>query len=310
MKYLLVCFTLIILPSLANAKNFVEGKVKVPGGSVWYSITGDSNKTPLLIIHGGPGGSSCSFTDLVKALSKDRPVIIYDQLGAGKSDHATDTSLWESKRFVDELDIVIKSLPFKKVNLMAHSWGAAIAGQYLIDKGTHGIASVIFVGPYLSSKEWITDTNELRKQLSPKTQELLRKHELAGTTASNEYQKASGDFYKKFLFHHPQPTESDCDDNSWNPNVYEQMWGDSEFIVTGNLKNFDVSQYLKNIKIPALFLVGEFDEVRVSTAEKYQQSMPNAKVTVVKNAGHMSMIDEPKEFVKSVNQFLTESEKN
>lgn len=304
MKYLLLSIALIIFPSLTQAKNPVEGKVKVPGGLVWYSITGNSDKTPLLIIHGGPGGSSCSFTELVNTLSKDRPVVIYDQLGAGKSDHPNDPSLWQSKRFVEELDIVIKNLHFKKINLMAHSWGAAIAGQYLKDKGTDGVASVIFVGPFLSSTDWTEGTMELRKQLSQTTQAILHKHEIAGTTASNEYQRASGEFYKKFLFHHPQPITSDCDENSWNPKVYEQMWGDSEFIVTGNLKNFDAAQNLKDIKIPVLFLVGEFDEVRVATVEKYKQTMPNAKVNVLKNAGHMSMIDEPKAFVKTTNDFL------
>ena len=304
MKYLLLCIALIILPVFAQANNPIEGRIKVPGGFVWYSITGNGNKTPLLIIHGGPGGSSCSYTALVKALAKDRPVIIYDQLGAGKSDHPNDPSLWQSERFVEELAIVIKNLPFKKINLMAHSWGAAIAAEYLTEKGSNGINSVIFVGPFLSSKDWTADTNELRKQLSATTQDILLRHERAGTTASSEYQNASGEFYKKFLFHHPQPAESGCDDNSWNSTIYEHMWGNSEFIVTGNLKHFDASQHLENIKIPTLFLVGEFDEVRTDTVRKYQRRMPNAKVVVLKDAGHMSMIDEPKAFVTAVDNFL------
>ena len=120
----LIFITPTLFPQQVHAEIATEGKVKVPGGFVWYSVEGHGDKTPILLIHGGPGGSSCSFTILVNKLSKDRPVIIYDQLGAGKSDHPKDLSLWQVDRFVEELDIVIKTLHFKKVTLLAHSWGS------------------------------------------------------------------------------------------------------------------------------------------------------------------------------------------
>ncbi len=288
--------------SLAN-----EGFIKVTGGSVWYKITGSGDKIPLLLIHGGPGGSSCSFDDLAK-LGQNRKVIFYDQLGAGKSEQPDDLSLWQINRFVEELDTVRKTLHLQQVHLLAHSWGAAIAGQYLLDKGTKGIASVIFVGPYLSTADWVNDTNELRRQLSPTIQAIMHKHELAGTTASNEYQDASNEFYKLFLFHHPNKNTENCKDSAWNQTIYETMWGDSEFFASGNLKGFNAAKDLGQIKIPTLFLVGEFDEVQESTVYKYQQKMSNASISVIKNAAHMSMIDEPKAFLSTVNNFLLQTD--
>ena len=295
-------FLLFIL--LVSSSSFAtEGKLNAPGGRIWYNIQGESGATPLVVIHGGPGGSSCALKPL-NALASNRQVIFYDQLGAGKSDQPTDVSLWQINRFVDELKVLLQSLHLTKVHLLAHSWGAAIAGQYLIDNGTEGIASVIYVGPYLSSKDWIEGTNILRKQLPPKIQSVLAKHEKAGTTSSDEYQQASEEFYKKFLFHHPFKDNGDCADSAWNQSIYEHMWGDSEFMVTGNLKDFDAATHLEKIQIPTLFLVGEFDEARAETVKKYQQHMTNAQVTVLKNAAHMSMIDEPKAFIATVNDFL------
>jgi proline iminopeptidase len=29
--------------------------VDVPGGKVWYQVVGSGTKTPLLLLHGGPG---------------------------------------------------------------------------------------------------------------------------------------------------------------------------------------------------------------------------------------------------------------
>src|SRR5689334_13213374 len=63
-----------------------EGYVAVPGGRVWYSIVGGGLGTPLLVVHGGPGIPSRYLAPLSQ-LADQRPVIFYDQLGAGRSDH-------------------------------------------------------------------------------------------------------------------------------------------------------------------------------------------------------------------------------
>jgi hypothetical protein len=44
--------------SLLSAR---EGFIQVEGGPVWYRIFGNGNATPLLLVHGGPGGRSCTF---------------------------------------------------------------------------------------------------------------------------------------------------------------------------------------------------------------------------------------------------------
>src|ERR1043165_2092344 len=69
-----------------------EGYIPVTGGKVWYRIVGEGDKTPILCLHGGPGVPSYYLKPLA-ALSSDRPVIFYDQLGCGHSDRITDTSL-------------------------------------------------------------------------------------------------------------------------------------------------------------------------------------------------------------------------
>jgi proline iminopeptidase len=282
-----------------------DGFIQVTGGSVWYKVSGSGSKTPLLLIHGGPGGSSCGLAALDQ-LAVDRKVIFYDQLGSGKSEQPADLALWNIIRFVDELEKVRTALHLQRVHLLAHSWGAAIAAQYLLSRGTRGIESVIFVGPYLSSNDWVRDTRALRKQLSTATQLTMSLHELVGTTQSAEYQRAMDEFYQRFLSRSFRSSiESDrCLGSVWNQTIYETMWGNSEFLVSGNLKNFDAAKDLNRIKIPTLFFIGEFDEVRESTARRYQQRMDDANVVVLKNAAHMSMVDEPAGFVSAVDDFL------
>ncbi|MDQ8168785.1 MAG: hypothetical protein P3C09_13635, partial [Gemmatimonadota bacterium] len=67
-----------------------EGMIDVPGGKVWYRRIGNGPGVPLLALHGGPGGTSCRF-EVLAPLANERPVIFYDQLGSGRSEHPTDT---------------------------------------------------------------------------------------------------------------------------------------------------------------------------------------------------------------------------
>ena len=75
-----------------------EGRVDVTGGRIWYRIVGSGTRTPLLLLHGGPGVPSYYLNPLAK-LADERPVIFYDPLGAGRSDRPTQTELWIVERF-------------------------------------------------------------------------------------------------------------------------------------------------------------------------------------------------------------------
>jgi len=59
-----------------------EGILETANGKIWYSVYGESQqKTPILVLHGGPGFMSMS--EGLEPLWEDRPVYFYDQLGCG-----------------------------------------------------------------------------------------------------------------------------------------------------------------------------------------------------------------------------------
>jgi proline iminopeptidase len=47
------------------------------------------------------------------------------------------------------------------LHLVGHSWGAAVALEYLLTGDRTGVRSVTFVGPLLSTSRWIEDANSL-----------------------------------------------------------------------------------------------------------------------------------------------------
>lgn len=281
-----------------------QGFIEVPGGPVWYQVAGDGPGLPLLVLHGGPGGTSCGYSQL-EPLGSERPVIRYDQLGSGRSGRPDDPSLWTVERFVEELHVIRQELGLEQMHLLGHSWGGALAAAYVLEKGTEGIASVVLSSPLLSTSLWIEDASYLRSLLPADVRNTLAKHEAAGTTDSEEYRRASDVFYERHVRGGKRldaPTE--CDGAPWNQFVYEYMWGPTEFRATGTLVDFDVTDRLHEIDVPVLFVAGQHDEARPERMAEFQKLVPGSKLTIILDAAHGTLSRKPVEYMNIIETFF------
>jgi proline iminopeptidase len=292
----------------AGTESVKDGFITVPGGPVWYRISGTGSGIPLLVLHGGPGGTSCGFS-LLEPLGQQRPVVRYDQLGTGRSGRPEDLSLWEVGRFIEALHSVRTQLGLENLHLLGHSWGGALAAAYVLEKGTTGIISLTLSSPLLSTERWVADARLLREQLPPEIQAVLLSHEEAGTTDSEEYREASGEFYARHVYAGEKPLEPDtCKGAPWNSFIYEYMWGPTEFHATGTLLGFDVTDRLHEIDVPVLFITGEFDEARPETVMEFQQSVAGARLEVIEGAAHATLAKRPEQYRALLERFLDAAE--
>ena len=293
---------------MSKIPNSKEGYVKVPGGKVWYKIFGaNKKKTPILMIHGGPGFPSNALR-ILKNLSTERPVIYYDQLGCGKSERPTDKQLWKLPRFLDELKIVRETLDLKKLHILGHSWGSLLAVEHAFSE-PKGIKSLIFAGPLLSEPRWTADANKLKSKLPRRTQKIIEKYESKGLFESKEYQKAILEFYKRHycrIYPYPEPVKQGR--KKANLDVYMKMWGPEEFSCTGNLKGHDVTDKLPNINIPTLLTCGRYDEATPETVRYFTDLLPNAEMDVFEKSDHLPHIEEPEGYLKTIRKFLNEQD--
>ena len=132
-----------------------DGYVEVQGGKVWYGIMGEGSETPLLCLHGGPGGTSRGYYNLSE-IAEERPVIMFDQLGTGRSDHHQDTTLLKPELFVEQVKAVKEALNLKDFYLMGGSWGTALALEYYTVYPEE-VKGIIFSSPYFSTPVWTDD---------------------------------------------------------------------------------------------------------------------------------------------------------
>jgi proline-specific peptidase len=311
MKKILLSVLLLSLCSLVLSKENPppgQGFIDVPGGPVWYRVAGNGPGIPLLVLHGGPGGTSCGYA-LLEPMGDTRPVVRYDQLGTGRSGRPEDPSLWEVEHFVEELDVIRKELGLEKMHLLGHSWGGSLAAAYVLAKGTQGIASVTLSSPLLSTPLWIADANYLRQQLPEDVQQVLTEHERAGTTDSKEYREATQVFYKRHIYAGERPEQSaTCAGAPWSKVIYEHMWGPTEFYATGNLLDFDVTGRLHEIDVPVLLITGEFDEARPETVAKFQKLIPGSRFEIIQDAGHGTLSKNPDQYRQILREFFASVE--
>ena len=284
-----------------------EGFITVKGGKVWYKIVGEGVKTPILLLHGGPGVPSFYLNPLT-ALGKDRPVIFLDQLGCGRSDKITDTTLMTVENFVDQIKQIKDSLGIKDFYLYGQSWGTMLGTDYYL-KYPDGIKAIIFSSPAISIPMWLQDADTLISTLPDSIQNAIRTNEQNKTYDSPDYQNAILVYYQHFLAR-KLPWSSDIDSAFMlmGANVYNFMGGPSEFTMTGTLKDYDRTNRLNEIKVPTLFITGEFDEARPSTVKYYQNLVPGAQFELIENAGHLTMQDNPDKNLKIITDFINSIE--
>lgn len=281
-----------------------EGFVRVEGGRVWYHRVGSGNRTPIVLLHGGPGSCSYYMKPLL-ALAQDRPVIIYDQLGCGKSDRPTDTTLFTVDRYVRELQTLRDSLGLTEIHLLGHSWGGMLAEAYM---GTHpsGVRSVIFSSPVVTTDQWVHDADSMIKELPDSVQRAIAKHEADHTTDSPEYRAAMNAYYALHLMRKPPLDKADDDSSNaaFSKQIYEYMWGPSEFTSTGTLKHFDATKWLKSVSVPTLFLAGQFGEEVPASIERFSKLVPGSQFVMIPGSGHVTHNDNLPAVLATVRRFL------
>jgi proline-specific peptidase len=288
-----------------------EGRIPFRGFNTWYRIVGEQQEgpLPLLCLHGGPGALHDYLEPLEGLASTGREVIFYDQLGCGNSDQPTDPSMWTVDLFVDELVTLRRELGLERVHLLGQSWGGMLALEYALTQ-PEGLASLILASTTASIPHWVAEANRLRSELPQEVQDTLARHEAAGTFDNPEYKAASDVFYNRHVCRmDPHPDYYVRTSENMRQEVYQTMWGPTEFVVTGNLRDWDVTAQLGEIDIPTLITCGEYDEATPAMAEEMRRGIAGSQVYVVPGASHLAHAEGGDDYLRVVAEFMERVER-
>ncbi|MGN6144861.1 MAG: proline iminopeptidase-family hydrolase [Mesorhizobium sp.] len=293
-----------------------EGRARFGAYETWYRVSGDlgAGKTPIVILHGGPGVAH-NYVDSYKLLAKQgRAVIHYDQLGCGNSTLLPDkgADFWTPQLFIDELENLVDHLGIRPAfHVLGQSWGGMLGAEYAV---THpkGLRSLTIANSPASMKLWVEEANRLRAGLPADVQETLTRHEQAGTTDSPEYQQATMAFYERHVCRvvpFPPEVEESFAQVARNPTVYNTMNGPNEFFVIGTLKSWSIIDRLPAVDVPTLIISGRHDEATPATVQPYKDGIKGSHWEIFESSSHMPHVEEKENCMQVVGAFLDRNDR-
>lgn len=272
-------------------------------------VRGDnSDLIPLILLHGGPGSTHNYFESLDCIADTGRTVIMYDQIGCGKSYRDHSPELWKKETWDQELTAVIEYLGLDQYHLLGQSWGGMLALAYFIEHQPKACKSLILSSTLSSSALWSKEQHRMISALSQEEQDAITKAEQTGNYEDPSY-VAANDHYME-LHSSSKPKDDDPEylrrEKKSGKEAYVCAWGPNEYTPLGTLKDFDYTDRLSEIKIPALILHGSEDLCTDLIANTMADGIPNSKIVTFRGARHMCYIDAHDAYVDTLTAWLSD----
>ena len=267
----------------------------VRGGryKVWTKTVGEG-PIKVLLLHGGP--AACH--DYLEAFESFLPpagiqIIYYDQLGCGNSDIPDDTTLWTLPAFVEEVEEVRQGLGLDRFVLLGHSWGGMLAIDYALKYQRH-LRGLAISNMTAGIQSYLGRTASLKNLLDAPDRALLAKLEAAQDYDNPAYTKLMMEkLYPQMICRiQPWPEPLTRSFSKLNQKIYVQMQGKSEFLVTGNLKDWERWDRLRELTVKALTIGATHDEMDPDDMRRMAGLMPNATNFICPDGSHMCMWDD------------------
>ena len=266
-----------------------EGWIEWCGHRTWYRVVGETEpgKDPLVALHGGPGSTHHYFAPLERLAEERRAVVLYDQVGCGRSARAEGAG-WSLQLFLDELAELRTQLGLERIHLLGTSWGGMLALEYAFTR-PDGLVALVLNSTPTSAPRWAEETRRLAAELPP---------------GLNEKQ-ADDEFWRRHVCRvDPQPEPLQRARAKFGKQVYNTMWGPNEFTVTGTLKDWDVTPRLGEIALPTLITSGRQDECTPALVGALHRGIAGSEWVLFEESAHMPHLEETQRYLDVVGGFL------
>ena len=286
-----------------------EGTIPYLGYRTYYRIAGDpgSRKTPLLLLHGGPGSTHNYFEVLDRLSEEDgRQIISYDQLGCGRSFLDGHPELWTMETWLGELTTVREALDLGEVILLGQSWGGMLLLEYICRHPHPGVKGIVLSSTLPSAKLWALEQARMLRQLPEELQAIIRQAVDSGDFTSADYRAAE----EYFMTLHAAGKYGEGDPECLTrparhgEECYLTAWGPNEFTPTGTLKDFDVTEELGRIDVPVLITSGGNDLCTPYIAKVMHDAIPSSRWELFRDCRHMCFVEANEEYCALLREWM------
>ena len=272
---------------------------------LYWVAYGPPNRDRLLVLHGGPGAHHDYLLPQMLRLAESREIILYDQRGGGRSKTDDRTPItWRTH--VDDLALVVRELGLDPLIIVGYSWGGLLALLYAIESERTGGAVVsperlVLIDPGPITRQFRQQFEaEFASRQSGEAVQRLR----AELTASGMRER-DPEAYRQRLFelgvagYFADPTRAhDLTPFRVTGRVQQSVWD--------SLADFDLRPDLTRVRVPTLILHGRQDPIPLASAQALGQALPNARLVVLENSGHVPYVEAPDALFDAIEAFLND----
>ncbi len=287
--------------------------VTTPKGTfrVWTKRVGNNPTIKVLLLHGGPGTTHEYF----EAFDSYFPAAgveyyYYDQLGSAYSDQPDEPELWETPRFVEEVEQVRQALGLGKDNfyLLGHSWGGILALEYALKYQQH--LKGLVISNMMSS---IPAYNEYANRVLMPAMDQSVLAEVQRLETAKQYENPR--YMELLIPHHYVKHFLRMPGDQWpdpvnrafkhlNRKIYVPMQGPSELGASGKLEKWDRTADLGKITVPTLVIGARHDTMDPAHMEKMARQVRNGRYLFLPNGSHMAMYDDQQAYFDGLIRFV------
>lgn len=260
----------------------------VNGINLYYTDIGRPDTMSILFVHGFPFSSDMwkGQIQMIQSRKKNFRIIAYDLRGHGKSDIGD--GQYTIELFIDDLIALLDHLQIEKTILCGFSMGGYIALR-AIERNPDRVKALILCDTMSAA-----DSNEAK----------IRRANSVKLVKKEGIERFAEGFLKAVFTPVTLQSKPDIIDE-----IRRIIPSNSPAGICGALiamaARTDTTESLYKINVPMLVLVGEQDTVTATSAAKImQEKIPNAKLRIIEQAGHMSNLENVARFNQHLAEFL------
>jgi proline iminopeptidase len=209
-------------------------------------------------------------------------------------------------QMAEDVEAIRKSLKIKELHLLGFSAGGFVALEYA-HRYQDRLTSLLMCDTAGSAEEIVQSNRMVLASAAPKKRARLRALTRAKAFDSPEYKALAEEIFQPFQTRFLKGVHPDWKATRVSQAVYRAMMcrtGD-EFAVDGTIARWDGRKYYSKIELPTLVLVGRYDFFLNASIEMDQRIEP-AHLRVLSHSSHMAILEQPKEYLGAIREFLTD----
>jgi len=278
--------------------------ITVPGRRSFEYVAQGRGPATLLVHPGGPGLTYHYLRGLLKLANANLRVILFNPRGVGHSWAPKNRSEYTIGNQAEDVEAIRRAFGIRELHLLGYSAGGFVALEYA-HRYESRLTSLLLCATAGSAEEVRASNRLMLASASPRQRSRLREFTRSKAFESAEYHRLTERITQPFQTRFLTSTPADWKATRLFPTVYHAMMSRSgdEFAVDGTIASWDGRKYYSKIETPSVVVVGKYDFFLEASMEMAERIEP-AHLRVLPHSSHLEILEQPREFLGTVREFI------